>query len=463
MIAQVRNTIREYEMIARGDRVGVGLSGGADSVALFLLLTELGREGGFSVVALHYEHGIRGAASREDMAFCRALAKDHGVPFYAKRGDVPTEAARTGENLEACAHRLRYDFFARMTRELSLSSIALAHHMDDRAETALLHLVRGAGAAGLSSMQPVRGEPFRMIRPLIFASRRQIEAFLAEKGQRYRIDETNESTDYDRNYLRCEVMPRLTRLNPRAAEAICRAAQLLSEEDAELEAQAAKIEAGAVRSAAGRVLVDKDALLGAPRPVARRVLRRAARRAAPKAELSMEHIDALLRLASGENGKKFELAGKFFAVLWQKQLILAEKVVTIEAIEETPLCLPGEMRLGRWLISAKEARPPKKFPPAKSGEQYLALEALSGAVWRSRRQGDWFFPCGGVGAKPLRRYLTDQKVPPEERDGVLLLARGSEVLWVVGYALGEGAKVEDGSECVWRLCARCEAEETENE
>ena len=207
MLDTVKRTISDYMMLETGENVLVALSGGADSTALLLSLRELG----YPVRAFHLNHCLRGAESDRDEAFCRRLCEKLGVELTVERVDI---AAAAGDSaVEETARRIRY---ARLEHAAHGAKIAVAHNADDNLETMLFHLVRGTGAKGLTGIPPVRG---RIIRPLIEVERREIEAFLRERGQDFVTDSTNADTAYTRNRLRQEVVPVLRELNPQAAQA----------------------------------------------------------------------------------------------------------------------------------------------------------------------------------------------------------------------------------------------------
>ena len=228
----VEKTIKKYNLISLGDRVGVAVSGGVDSMVLLHVLYTLSRRSGFYVYALHFEHGIRAEESVGDMHFVEEQCEKMHIPFYSGSEDVPAIAAQTGENLEAAARRLRYAFFEERKRALKLSKIAIAHHKDDFAETFLLNLVRGSGMAGLTTMKYQRTPG--IIRPMLDISRKDIEAYASAHNIPFRVDSTNAALKYARNYIRAEILPRMAALNPEVSSAIMRASEILGEEDSAL-------------------------------------------------------------------------------------------------------------------------------------------------------------------------------------------------------------------------------------
>lgn len=234
----MREAIRAYRMIGRGMKVVVGVSGGADSVCLLAGLVSLREELGISLVAVHVEHGIRGEESLADAGYVAELCERWNVKLSVERIDVEAVARERGLTVEEAGRTVRYEVFARIAREQSADRIAVAHNRNDQAETVLWNLARGSGVKGLGGIRPMRG---RIIRPLLFTERSEIESYLRVQGIRWRTDRTNLETAYTRNRIRLELLPWLTeRLNAQAVDHIAQAAQRLWEVQDYLEAQTAQ-------------------------------------------------------------------------------------------------------------------------------------------------------------------------------------------------------------------------------
>lgn len=202
----IRSALAEYKMIEKGDAVVAALSGGADSVSLLHALTELSGELGLTVSACHVNHHLRGEESDADMHFCEKLCADLGVELKVLEADVASMQQKH-ESLEECARRVRYDFFADVSAGKKL---ATAHNSNDCAETVLLNLMRGTGLKGLCGVPPMRGN---IIRPLIFCTRDDVEAYCNSRGLSWVTDKTNLSTDYTRNKIRHIILPEMLKIN----------------------------------------------------------------------------------------------------------------------------------------------------------------------------------------------------------------------------------------------------------
>ena len=222
MWSKVERYIEKHKLLKTSELYIVALSGGADSVALLLLL----KNGGFNIHAAHCNFHLRGEESDRDEAFCEQLCADENIPFHRAHFDTREYADLHKVSIEMAARELRYRWFQQLRQDIGAAGICVAHHRDDSVETVLLNLVRGTGLRGLTGIQPRNGY---ILRPLLCVSRAEIEAFLAEKGQKYVTDSTNLETDVQRNVVRLEVLPLFRKLNPAVVENIQRTAENLAE------------------------------------------------------------------------------------------------------------------------------------------------------------------------------------------------------------------------------------------
>jgi tRNA(Ile)-lysidine synthase len=312
LVAAVDRALQAAGTPARGETIVVGLSGGADSVALTDALAALRRRRGFRLVAAHLDHGLR-PESREDAAFCQSLCDALQVPLRAGTAPVAARAAAEKGGLEQAARRERYSFLRRVRDDDGAVAIAVAHTEDDQAETLLLRLLRGAGARGLAGMRPRSGD---LVRPLLAVSRARVLEHLRARGLGWREDATNADTAHARNRVRHELIPYLEqRFNPRVREALARTAALLADEAHHVEAEARALLAPSARS-------DGDALVLERAAVARAALREALERQGGLAGIGRGHVEGLLRLvrAASPSGRRLVLPGGREARFTHRQL-----------------------------------------------------------------------------------------------------------------------------------------------
>jgi len=257
---------RRFDMLPPDAFVLAAVSGGVDSVSLLHWLYERG----VRVAAGHLHHGMRGASADGDEAFVREFCAERGIPFYAGHVDVGALARERGVSTEEAGRAARYGFLERTAAEIGASRIATAHHADDNAETLLFQLIRGA-RSGLGGIAPARGI---YIRPFLGVTRAQIEAYAAANGLSHRLDEMNLDDTFSRNYLRHEIMPRLSRVNAAAALHMAETAQTLRVESEYLDALAReRLLAGGATLAPTRVTVPDRVVAAAPEALRTRMVR----------------------------------------------------------------------------------------------------------------------------------------------------------------------------------------------
>jgi len=439
MKAHVRKKLIEFG-IKPGDTVGAAVSGGADSMVLLDLLCNLRDDLNIIVEAYHFEHGIRDGESVEDMRFVERECARRGVVCLTGGDDVTRLAKEWDMSLETAARRARYAFLDKQRA----SVIATAHHAGDMAETVLMNLCRGSGLKGLCGIPERRG---RYLRPLLIFTREEIESYAAENGIVYRHDATNDDTAYTRNYVRKEILPRLKYVNEQAVSHIAAAAKLLAEDEEAL--MKAAMDAGGIEESGGCVFVDIAALMSRPAAVRKRMLRLALLRFGGRlTDISAVHIDDILALAEkNESGKRIELPGETEVSVEYGRLRLGRKKE--KRYNNALIDFIGE---GRYALENVVIVCEKGEALRRPGTECFDIGALHGAGFRFRREGDFIRPLGMSGKKRLSDYLSDRKVPLQERDGLVLLAKGAEVLWAVGVGISDTAKVKNGGPCYIMRC-----------
>jgi tRNA(Ile)-lysidine synthase len=308
LVAAVDRALRATGMPPRSAIVVAALSGGADSVALVDALASLRRRRGFQVVAAHLDHGLR-PGSAEDAAFCEELCRSLDVPLRVGRADVRGRASRERGGLEQAARRERYAFLRRVKDEEAAFAIAVAHTLDDQAETLLLRLLRGAGATGLAGMRPRSRD---VLRPLLAVSRAEVLDHLRERGLGFREDPSNADLVHRRNRVRHELIPYLEeRFNPRVRASLARTASVLADEAAHVRREAEALLGAISREEGGALLLRRSALAEAPAAIARATIRQALARAGGLGRVGAVHVEGILRLARAKapSGRRLPLPG----------------------------------------------------------------------------------------------------------------------------------------------------------
>lgn len=422
---RARETIEAYHLLAPGDAVLAGFSGGADSTALLHLLCALREEWGLRVFAAHLNHGLRGEEADRDEAFVRARCAEWGVPCFVRHSDVRAEAARTGESEELCGRRLRYAFFAEQAGTLD-AKIATAHTLSDSVETMLLNLTRGTGLAGLCGIPPVRGN---IVRPLIETTRAEVEAYCAAHGLDYVTDSTNLSRAYGRNRVRLDVVPVLRALNPALERTLARDMRLFTQDEAVLK----DLTASLLRDAAVPGGFAAEVLRLSP--LCGRALAAASADATGR-QPEWVHVRAMEQLLRAGAGRT-QLRGGWFAELAQGVLSFSRAQAVPAALLCRPL-VPGVMENGpvRLQVTRLERANVKKFESfsVRYFKSILDCDKIIGkAVVRTRQAGDFYHPAGrGVG-KSLKKLFNEQAVPLPLRPYVPVAADETGIIWVGGF------------------------------
>jgi len=401
----------------------LGLSGGADSVALLHLMAPRFREKGLFLEAVHVNHGLRGEEAEEDERFVRALCEREDIPLRVYRLDL---GGRKDENT---AREARFACFRRRVEETGAGGLLLAHHGDDLTETFLMRLIRGAGPEGLACMRTVdRSFGITVYRPLLGLRRQEIRDALTAAGIDWREDGSNETPAYLRNRIRREVVPLLESLSPGAGDRVRFAAELLAEENEALDLQAEALYASAVR---GRML-DAERLKEAPGALQARVVRKWWQAEGPalrERALNGEQTRSLMVLLQKPRGQ-VNLPGDLHGVRGKRWLHLTGFP------EETPEPVRWQGPETAWGgITLREA-PSAGSPGDGKRWQEVPVGFAEGCVIRGRQPGDWIRPFGGAGRRKLQDYLTDRGVDRPWRDRIPLLCRGEEVLLVAGVGAG---------------------------
>lgn len=477
LIGQVRDALDRHGLLHPGDTVVVGVSGGPDSLCLLHVLRQLAPEYGVALQVGHLHHGIRGPEADQDAEYVAALCRAWELACTVERADVPAQAREFGLALEEAARRARYAFLGALARCLGGGSVAVAHNADDQVETVLMHLLRGAGLAGLRGMRPLAWldelrlgpadgqtseeprERIHLLRPLLGVARQDIEAYCAEHDLRPRFDRSNLDTTYYRNRLRHELIPALESYNPNLRAVVRRTAEVLAGDYDLLRGLLLETWPTVVRQESDQAIVyDLATLRALPLGLQRSVLREGIHRLrASLRNISWVHVDdAVEILRTGRTGAVATLPQGLALTLGYAEALLASEGYRQRG-EDRPrivgciaVPVPGAADIpgSRWTVETRlVARLALPLGWERNPDPYLAyLDAARLAfplTLRGRRVGDRFVPLGLDHHQKVSDFMINQKIPRHERDAVPLLVSGDDILWVVGwhpdarYALSE--------------------------
>jgi tRNA(Ile)-lysidine synthase len=455
LLRTIERGAHHQPLFRAGDRVGVAVSGGADSVALLRLLLELRSKLGIVVCVVHLNHLLRGQAADADERFVARLAERHALEFFLQRVNVAARAKREKLNVEDAARRVRYEFFASLVKQGKITRIATAHTADDQAETVLAHMLRGAGLAGIGGIHAVSGD---VVRPILGIRRAALRVYLKSAKQTWREDATNRDTTKLRARIRKKLIPLLEKqFQPATVEHLAALAEFAREDEAFSEAAAQSRYGLVTKRSATCTIIPARELLGPP-SVSRRMVRCIVKDRKPHAgELGAKHVDLVLNLAaSGENGKSLHLPGGIEVRRDRDELVFcAAATASAKASSRSKNTPNSQSREFEHAIDFAKEKLVVSVPclerdfrftkidwPVKSEEttsngSVLNHDALcKPLVLRNWRPGDTFQPLGHRKPHKLKRLLNEKRISRWERDGWPVLTSAGVIAWARGFPAG---------------------------
>jgi tRNA(Ile)-lysidine synthase len=454
MIKKIKQTIKKYDLLEKGERVVVALSGGPDSTALLTVLAPIAQELDLSLIIAHFNHGLRGAESDEDENFSRDLSEKMGLAFVS--GKMDQIKGKKGISPEDFYRRQRYDFLNKIFEDYQAQKIALGHNLQDQAETVLLNLLRGSGLEGLKGFLPMRDGKF--IRPLIEISRQEIIFFLNEAGIPYRHDSSNKNKIYLRNQIRSELIPYLKeKFNPKIEENLAQMAEILRPEDEFIRQHIAHaLKSSVIERQQDRILL-KIADINKLHPAIRwRLFKTLLESLSPaKNGFSFIHIKSLDNLAQKcDSGKIIVLPLGIEARREYDNLILERKKVCSKQMKyEYTMNIPGSLYVKeRKLTISSELATKENVDFSRKNQVYLDLDKIQQPmIIRNRRNGDWFQPLGMQGRQKIKTFFIDHKMPRCERNEIILLVDRLSVIWIENMHLNDRVKITEETKNVLKL------------
>jgi tRNA(Ile)-lysidine synthase len=472
MLAKFRATLREHKLIARGDTLVVGVSGGPDSLALLHALKMLAPELDLKLFVAHLNHQLRGKASDADEQFVVWLAREWQLSLANARWDVGAYATENGLSIEQAARELRYQFLMGVANQAQANAIAVAHNADDQVETILLHLLRGAGLSGMrgmayqSELTTDDGRRTTLIRPLLDVTRAEIEIYCLENNLQPRIDETNFDTTILRNRLRHEIIPQLETINPNLRAVLRDSARSMADDYAYIQQNVLGIFDRMSRASDGALVFDKKWFRALPANLQRGVLREAVARLRRLKNIGFQHIEHARRIAAEKDaGAEATLPQGLLLVVGYDDFTIGEHL----EMPDAPLLLHDQeivLNVGDEILLQESDWGVRRLETGDRGVEigdwrletgkwvgWFDAEKISGnLVLRTRRAGERFAPKGMGGKhKSLHEFMIDEKIPRHLREFIPILADEEKILWVVGYRADERARVTAETQNILRV------------
>lgn len=484
--------IQENSLLAKNEKVVVGVSGGPDSLCLLhLLANHLCPKFGLPPpLVAHLNHKLRGADSQADADFVQEIAQRWHLPVFVATKDVASLAYTRKQSIEEAARQIRYAFLWQLANEVGATKVAVGHNADDQVETVLMHFLRGSGLSGLRGMLPeidlsnlrlhpddisaLDGplEPTKLIRPLLEISRAEIEAYCQENNITPRQDYSNQDVTIFRNRLRHELIPYLERYNPNIRQVVQRTAKVVAADVEVLVDQLDRIWPSLIKAASPqRLEFDLQNWLVLPLALKRSSLRRAVQTLRQSLrDLNFDHVENAIKiLEKGDTGAKATLPQGLIVWLSYHTFVIASEGETVQEQvgwepqinqdELLEVAIPGTTPLpGRgWYLVATLIRHENidqaKINRPGAWEVYLDAKAFGQqTILRARRPGDRFSPLGLQGrSKKVNEFMIDEKIPASLRDRIPLVVSNQQIVWICGYRPAEQARISDTTRQVVHL------------
>lgn len=437
----VRETIEKYNLIKEGDIIGVGVSGGSDSMSLLHFLCELKKEKRFDIVVINIDHSIR-ENSKFDSEFVMNYAEENKIRAYTFNVDVPKLCQEANISIETGAREARYKIFSSLLEKKIVSKIATAHHLSDQAETVLFHIFRGCGISGAKGIEIQRDQ---FIRPMLETSEEEVLKYIKQNEIPFVEDETNKENSYDRNYIRNLIIPKIKERWPNFAENISNFAKCCREDDEYIKSQIITdnflVDGKTVRIPLSSFLFAKSLVV--------RIIFNSLHEIGVKKNIESKHIASILELAStGKNGAKISLPMKI-------SVFKEYDYITISNLQK-------QKKVGSWLFKPGSfqienfGKITTKSVPHLENDSCLYVDAQKipkGAKWRFRREGDTITKFGG-GTKKLQTYLIEKKVPQRLRDDIPVLALLNEVFVVASVGINDNVRVDENTKKIYQISVK---------
>ncbi|OUN76990.1 tRNA lysidine(34) synthetase TilS [Alistipes sp. An116] len=440
LIEAFQHYIDENNLATHDDRILLTVSGGVDSMVMLSLFVRCG----YTVGVAHCNFQLRGAESDEDEVLVQKEAAKYGVPCYNRRFETAAEMERTGESMEMAARRLRYAWFDELSRQEGYTVVAIAHHADDSIETFFINLLRGTGLRGLTGISTQVG---KVIRPLLFASRREILEYAAANHIPYREDSSNRSTKYLRNKIRLGLIPRIREINPKFTSLMCRNLARLTDAQLFINHGIERIRALAVTSDAGIDTIHLDRIDPAfPREFVIYELLNSAY------GFKGDVIDSLCHaLEQGATGRRF-YARDHVATIDRGRILVSPIAPEDPCLVSVP---KGTQRsyCGNAVLYFEycDIDTIKNFGVPEQIAQLDADRLQFPLTLRRWKEGDWFIPFGMSGRKKVSDFLIDAKVSLPEKQRQFVLLSGDDIVWLVGRRIDDRYRLTSTTENVLRI------------
>lgn len=458
MLEKIRGYVEKWHMVAEGDKVIAGVSGGADSICLLFVLMQLQKETAFDLICVHVNHGLRGGAADADEAYVKEICERYRIPCEIYQEEVALIAEKRKQSLEEAGREVRREAFEKALRKYGGTKIALAHHANDNAETFLMNLARGTGLKGLGGIRPVNGN---VIRPLLVVEREEIEQYLKEQQIAFCMDETNLSDAYMRNRIRNHILPYFeAQVNKKTVSHINETMEQLREMEEFIEEQTKISWERCVQKKAKELIVRQTEFEKIPQVIQPFVLKRALWEVCRKEkDIEAVHLQVIRTLFQKQVGRRVDLPYDMEALRIYEGVVCRKKAKTVllQNPEKRLCCEEGATHLCEWngwqiksRVFSTEKR--TKEPDEKMYTKWFDYDIISSTVSvRMRRAGDYITIYDDGRTQKLKSYFINEKIPAEKRGQIPLIAEGNHILWVVGCRTSSFYRVTENTKRILEI------------
>lgn len=444
-LEKVKDVVINSSLIKSGENIGVAVSGGVDSMCLLFVLLKLKKALNINITVLHFEHGIRGEDSIKDAEFVKDYCEKSRIKFYIGNADVPSISEKNKISIEAAARYARYSYFEKATKQFCLTKIALAHHLDDQAETVILNLLRGSGTRGLLGMKEFRSPNY--IRPLLNLSKSEILEYAKEENIEFVHDKTNDNVEYSRNKLRHEVIDKLCEINENAVLNIKRTADILRDDENYFDIIVLKEYKNKVAFEDDEIVISLENWGDIHVAIKRRLIRRSVEQYFSLTDIEFIHIEYIIKLSLGQSGKRIEIGKGLNVEKAYDKLYIFKNTIKEDVLKPLKLNSDKTFSVDGYDFKTSVV---EKIEYTENNEIF-DLEKIKGLVFRNSFKNDYIKPLGMTGKKKLTDYFSDKKIPLHKRKNILVLAKNDEIVWIVGYGISENFKVVQDTKKAFRI------------
>ncbi len=452
-------TVKKNNMLQKGDKVVVALSGGPDSVfLLYLLNNHLKKEYELTLHIAHLNHAIRGEESDKDEEFALVTAEKLGIEITSEKIDAFAEKEKYGTSLESACHFARISFLRKTKEKTGADIIATGHTLDDRIESLFMNMLRGTALSGLKGISPVN-ETYAIVRPLIETSKAEIIEYLTSNAIPFVFDSTNFSEQYERNLIRKKLLPVIEEFKPAYRNALNRTMDNISVDDDYMQILCRENIPKAFRKDdSGAFRINRIFFKTAHHALGRRVMTTIFEDfKTPRTRITTRHIDESLRFIKEScHGQKLHLPSHIRIINSYGEVLIKSVEDEVPIAEKEASLYPGEkiesqesgFAMDCEILDAEEIDSPK----TGRNEAFLDFDKLSFPLLiRKRREGDFFYPLGAKGKKKIKDFFIGLKIPQRERKRIPLVFSGNDIVWVAGYRISDKFKVTKGTKKILRL------------